>query len=80
MPAERTKKKEEFHPCFCGEVLNTNLSGKDKFGSLIKFLPQICAHRKNTRQKEVVGRRLHSMNSFYRKESLFLNVYINSAV
>lgn len=40
--AERAQKeKEEFHPCFCVEVLNANLSGKDKFGSLIKFLPEI---------------------------------------
>lgn len=35
------KEEKEFHPCFCGKVLNTNLSGKDKFGSLIKFLPKM---------------------------------------
>lgn len=35
------KEEKEFHPCFCGEVSNTNLSGKDKFGSLIKFFPKM---------------------------------------
>jgi len=75
------KRRKDSTLVSAGEVLNTNLSGTDKFGSLIKFLPKMQhAHRVNTRAKEVVSRQLCMTNSFYREDSLFLNVYINSVL